>query len=296
MNLIGGSTKWVLFLSASHDPEPRHVQDLAFGLMCLESAGVKIADIEVYVDGADRVSIGNFLQSGTTSGIKVKYSKDFFHDQANNKHENLVMFVTGHGSPEGLDASPVITPYDLLNALKSSPNLQQAVVYLGQCYAGIFNYINAGRNATTNGVTDPDVILMGATNLYESLSLPTTETLLSGPQTWPANIFLLFVFKWFAKPVDIDGDKKFTIMDSYKYAGTYSNSANKEIKAQLFPLTHQLLKKWEHAQTADATNSTPATKVALQAAHTLYLRHLETMYVHQECWILNAHPAQRIAR
>ncbi|RQS89739.1 hypothetical protein DF035_35740 [Burkholderia contaminans] len=281
MSLIGGNTRWVLFLPSHTDAEPRHVQDLAFGVMCLEQAGINIANIDIYVDGADRVSIDNFIKSGTASPITVKQSKDFFADQAKNTHDNLVMFVTGHGSLDGLDAAPPISPHGLLDSIKSSPNLKRAVVYLGQCYAGIFNYIGAGSKPRANGESDPDVVFIGATNLHESLSHYTSETLLTGPQNWPANLFLLFTFKWFLNPIDVDGDGKHTIIDSYKFAGAISNLANKQVKVQAFPETHELQKKWAAAKDAYDHNASPATLANLDAASTLYKKHLGIMYVHQ---------------
>lgn len=295
MSLIGGSTKWVLFLSARQDAEPRHVLDLAYGALCLERAGVSISDIAIYVDGADRVSIENFIKSGTNSSFVLKESKEFFVDQTNNAYENVVMFVTGHGGPDGIDAPQPITPYALLNCLKSSPNLQRAVVYLGQCYAGIFNYIGAGSKLKGDGGgSDPDVIFIGATNLHESLSSSTTETFLTGPVSWPANLFLLFAFKWFSNPVDVDGDGKVTIMDSYKYAGVYSNAVNKQRKAEGLAQSIDLQARWIAARDANQANPSPPTKLALEAAYTRYATHLAMLYVHQECWILNAIPSQRI--
>lgn len=294
MSLIGGNTRWVLFLPARADAETRHVQDLAFGVMCLEKAGVSIANIDIYVDGADRVSIENFIKSGTASPVTVKQSQDFFLDQAKNTHENLVMFITGHGGLEGLDAAPPITPYRLLNSIKSSPNLKRALVYLGQCYAGVFNYIGAGSKPKGAGQSDPEVILIGATNLHESLSHPTSEVLVTGLQNWPANLFLLLAFKWFSNPLDVDGDGKITVIDSYKFAGVVSNMVNKQLKVQAFPKTLALQKNWLDAKETDDKNSTPSTQASLDAAHTLYKNHLELQYVHQECWILNAIPAQQI--
>lgn len=296
MSLIAGSTRWVLFLAAHGDAEHRHIQDLAFGLMCLEQAGVSIADIAIYIDGTDRVSIDNFLKSGTTAAINVKRSQDFFTDQANNTHENLVMFVTGHGGLGGLDSAIPITPFVLLNAIKSSPHLKQAVVYLGQCYAGIFNYIGAGSRPLQGGAHDPNVVFIGATNLNESLSSSTFEMLLTGPQQWPANVFLLFAFKWFLNPIDVDGDGRYTIIDSYKFAGALTNSANKEIRARVFPQTHALQQDWQTAKEAHEHTGSPTTQANLDAAATLYMKHLEVMYVHQECWILNAIPSQQIER
>lgn len=294
MSLIGGNTKWVLFLSANGDAEPRHIQDLAFGVFCLESAGVRIVDIAIYVDGSDRVSIENFVRNGTSSQFVVKESKDFFDDQANNTHENVVMFVTGHGDLAGITAAPPITPYGLLTCLKSSPHLQHAVVYLGQCYAGIFNYIGAGSQRNPQGVPDPEVIFIGATNLHQSLSSSTTENLVSGPQFWPANLFLLFAFKWFSNPVDVDGDGKLTIMDSYKYAGVWTNAVHKSAKAAGLARSVDLLANWMNARSAHAANPSPATQVAEEAAFTTYEKQLALLHTHQECWILNAIPSQRV--
>jgi hypothetical protein len=290
MSLIRGSTKWVLFLSANTDAETRHVLDLAYGILCLERAGVSMADIAIYIDGTDRVSIDNFIRSGTASAFVVKESKDFFVDQASNNHENVVMFVTGHGGPDGIDAATPITPYALLNCLKSSPKLKTAVIYLGQCYAGIFNYIGAGSKQPG----DPDVIFIGATNLHESLSSSTQETFLTGPLSWPANLFLLFAFKWFSSPVDVDGDGKFTITDSYKYAGVYSNAANKNKKAAGLAISVDLQAKWIAARDANLANPSLTAKLAEDAEFTRYAAHLAVLYVHQECWILNAIPSQRI--
>ncbi|CRM74387.1 hypothetical protein [Pseudomonas sp. 24 E 13] len=294
MSLIGGSTKWVLFLSSNGDAEPRHIFDLAYGVLCLERAGVSMANIAIYIDGADRVSIANFIRSGTASSFVVKESKDFFVDQLSNTHENLVMFVTGHGGPDGIDAVKPISPYVLLNCLKSSPSLKTAVVYLGQCYAGIFNYIGAGRKQLGNGVVDPDVIFIGATNLHESLSSSTQETFLTGPFAWPANLFLLFAFKWFSNPVDVDGDGKCTITDSYKYAGVFSNAANKNNKAAALAKSVDLQAQWMAARAVNKAAPSMTAGVAENAEFRRYASHLALLYVHQECWILNAIPSQHI--
>lgn len=294
MSLIGGSTKWVLFLAAQTEPESRHVTDVAYGILCLEKAGVSISDIAIYIDGSDRASIENFLRSGTASKFDLRESKDFFADQKNNTHENVVMFVTGHGGPRGIDAATPVTPHVLLNCLKSSPGLKHAVVYLGQCYAGIFNYIGAGSKKKDDGEADPEIIFLGATNLHESLSLHTTEDFLNGPVSWLANIFLLFSFKWLSSPVDIDGDGRFTIMDSYKYAGVCSNGANKEMKTSALVHSSDLQAKFVSAKNAYELDQNPLTELAFQAAYTNYSMKASLLYVHQECWILNAIPSQRI--
>lgn len=294
MALIGGNTKWVFFLSAAGAAESRHIMDIAFGILCLGQSGISVNDIEVYIDGKDRAFINQFISNGTGSAILIKESKDFFVDQKSNTYENVVMFITGHGGPNGLDATIPISPYALLDCLKFSPNLQKAVVYLGQCYAGIFNYIGAGKKLGLNGAADPEIIFIGATNLHSSLSSYTSENFLNGPISWVANLFLLFLFKWISNPIDVDGDGKFTIIDSYKYAGVYSNAQNKNLKVISLAQSHDLQEKWILAKKSYQASATPANKLAMDAAYKMYESVLNILYVHQECWILNAIPSQSI--
>lgn len=292
MSLKNEQTKWVLFLACSGEPETRHILDLAFGLHCLELAGIDPKDIFVYIDGQDRSSIWQWLSTGTKNNYTVKQSKDFFADQTNNTHHNLVMFVTGHGGISGIDAQTPISPYMLLKCIKESPSLIKAVLYLGQCQAGIFNYIGAGKNFAPPGGSAPDVIIVGATNLHDSLSSATQEQLANNPVNWLANLFLLHVFKWISKPIDVDGDGRCTVIDSYKYAGAMANSLNRDIKIGSFVRSFDLHEKWKIASNDHANQGTLQTKIALKAATSQYETELGVRYTHQESWILNAVPAQ----
>ncbi|WP_145524639.1 hypothetical protein [Yersinia rohdei] len=294
MNLKTQKTKWVLFLSSSSMvPEFRHIMDLVFGLMCLERTGINNDDIFIYVDGPVQV-IEKLFSIGSQNAYNILPSERFFTDSAENTHENLVMFVTGHGSPKGIDALEDITPNKLVCALKGTPGLSNSIVYLGQCFAGLFNYVNAAR-----GKDGGDIIFVGATNLHESLSHPTSEEFLTGPIAWPANLFLLHIFKWISSPIDVDGDGKITVMDSYKYAGVHSNMHNKQFKTQNFIEMldqHQVYKDLDlivQAPTGDL-GIDMQNQINLDAAHNKYQNSLATHYVHQECWILNSYPAQRI--
>ncbi|CAM3958211.1 hypothetical protein CCOS865_02674 [Pseudomonas reidholzensis] len=290
MALLKGSTRWVLFLGAKGEPEQRHVLDLAFGLMCLESAGVAQTDLSIYVDGQDRASILQWISLGSINTHSVLSSSDFFADCALNTHENIVVFVSGHGSHAGIDAPVTITPHALLQSIKQSPRLKNAVIYLGQCFAGIFNYMPVSR--TRPG--DVEAIFIGATNLYESLSSSTTERLVGGDASWCANLFLLGVFKWLMDAVDVDGDGRCTVMDSYKYAGVHSNAMNKKIKKSLFVRSFEMHEKWEAARQESIDKPSLAARVALKAIQKSYSSELDLRYVHQECWILNSLPAQRL--
>lgn len=294
MSLINGSTRWVLFLASSGEPEDRHILDLAFGLHCLEVAGIAPANIAIYIDGVDRKLISQLVGSGSPNSYTVKASSDFFNDQQQNTYENLVMFITGHGSIHGIDAPNPIRPYPLLKAVKDSPNLGQAVLYLGQCHAGIFNYIGAGRAAVDTRKSDPNVIIIGATSLHESVSASTTEQVGQSPLTWHANVFLLHLFKWISSPKDVDGDGKTTVIDSFKYAGAMANSANKSMKITTFHQSIDLRTRFTAAEQFHQTQQTIASETALRAARTNYLSVMDVWHVHQESWILNAIPAQAI--
>lgn len=294
MSLIKGSTRWVLFLAASGEPETRHIIDLAFGLHCLETAGVAQADIAIYIDGSDRQIISQLIGSGTSNTYSIKTSSDFFSDQQQNKHENLVMFVTGHGSIKGIDAPNPIRPHPLLKTVKDSPHLVQAVLYLGQCHAGIFNYIGAGRAVASDSRVEPNVIIIGATSLHESVSASTNEQLGSSPLSWSANVFLLHLFKWISAPIDVDGDGKTTVIDSFKYAGAMANGANKSVKIRTFHQSFDLRTKFTAAEQTHQALKTLTSEIALQAAWTQYINVMNVGHIHQESWILNAIPAQAI--
>lgn len=297
VRLLNNNTKWVLFLASNGEPEHRFLFDLAFGVYCLESRGISSDDIFIYVDGVDRNVISNLISTGTVHPYNIRSTSDFFLDSAVNTHENLVMFITGHGSIYGIDAVDPIKPYNLLDTIKNTPVLSRAIIYLGQCYAGVFNYIGAGRRVhnAERARNNPDVILIGATNLHESLSLSTTEELLAGNNiTWFANIFLLHVFKWMSNPVDIDGDTHLTIMDSYKYAGALSNSANKGFKVGTFFNSIKFHGEYIAALEVQTNSPSPQAALELKAAETKYVNELGLHLVHQECWILNSIPSQSI--
>lgn len=291
------NTKWILFLGSSSEPENRHIFDIAYGLMCLEASGVDENGIEIYIDGSNRGNIDKLVHTGSSNKFVIKKTEDFFADKDKNTHENVVIFVSGHGSHFGIDASITVTPHKLLRRIKETPNLKHAVAFLGQCYAGTFNYTSAGRGS--NG--DVEVIFIGATSLHPSLSIRTTEQLKNGQDLpWIANVFLLFVFKWFQNPVDIDGDGKNTVMDCYKYAGCMANNLNKAGRRSTFE--QSLTARGKYMQAAAATQTARAAADPLlgmkelqeAAAEQQYNQSFDLYHIHQECWILNSVPAQRI--
>lgn len=295
---IKRNTKWVLFLSSEHDnAEDRHIFDLAYFLYSIECAGIQNQDIFIYVDGQDRAKISGVISQASSYQHNILPTSEFFDNKDENTHENMIFFVSGHGGPLGISSQPdPVTPFRLLECIKTTPNLTHAVVYLGQCFAGVFNYISAGRgrHQVLGNPDSVDIVFIGATNLNESISSSTTETFLNGDFTWVANVFLLHISKWFRMPFDIDGDGSTTIMDSYKFAGSMSNHENKnnKVKSCIAGITmQQALFKAHEEYNQDTTNVLNEAK--LDSAYAKYSNYLSVNYVHQESWILNSISAQK---
>lgn len=305
MQLKNNNTKWVLFLGSESESENRHIFDLVFGVYALESAGIQPQDVEIYIDGANRANIEVLFSMGTINRYNIRPSQDFFTSVAENSHRNMVLFVTGHGSPFGIVAPQTITPFKLLSRIKNTPGLERAVVFLGQCFAGIFNYIGAGRGF---GSKEPDVVFIGATSLHPSISRGTSELMRQGNSVpWVANVFLLFVFKWFQSPVDVDGDSKFSIMDCYKFAGSWANIFNKVRQNSNFDSLIEARERYiqsdashkAHVAQSPGIDPMHATKAqflafSLDTHKKAYILEREIYHTHQECWILNSIPAQQI--
>ncbi|WP_368766737.1 hypothetical protein [Enterobacter hormaechei] len=295
MSLRSQRTQWVMFLPCTKPTDLlRHVMDLVYGVYCLEQAGVDPQHIHIYIDSCGQNTDSSFSEASVYP-YQSKPTAEFFSDLNQNTYENLVMFVTGHGGLFGLDADPPISPSRIITALKATPNLQTAVLYLGQCFAGTFNFVNAGKGEGEN----LEIILAGATNLQESLSLSTSQQFLNQRLPWLANVFLLNVFNWFLEPKDIDGDGKVTIMDSYKFAGILTNLINKQGKNGGFVMIMDMLQDYRDARDlAGIDTGDPqvnmANKVNSEAKYRQCIQQLGLHHIHQECWILNSRPAQKL--
>ena len=204
------------------------------------------------------------------------------------KSDSAIIIVTGHGSAKGIPilSTGRISPKSIADSLRSISNLKIGIVVLGQCYAGIYNYIDASTN--------PNLIVIGATNLHNSLSAPLTPRnpiLYQNKKifdNWNANFFIYFFMDWILKPVDIDGDNKFTIMDAYKYAGFKSNQKLEEIKIDHSKKIKNLLFKDEEIK----QKPSPSDKLETEASDKKLEEELKILYLHQEPWILNANTAR----
>jgi hypothetical protein len=296
MGLLNNHTRWIFLLPASPEAEERHIYDVAYGVFCLEKKGIEPEDITIIIDG-DKDRIMALLQIASTNQYQIYNSSDLNVILQSNTHDNIIFFVTGHGSINGLASNPPIKPYQFLRAIRTAPNLRYAVIYLGQCYAGIFNYMIV-KNFSQKGKTqtkEAPVVIIGATNLYESISTETTEMFNNSKKSWNANMFLLNLFQWILAPIDVDGDSKYTVMDSYKCAGINTNDLYKRIKLTDNIRTRnisfdidRLIIDCEKLKSNNKIKEYNIKNLQLCALKKIYEDSLNMRFNHQEPWILNA--------
>jgi hypothetical protein len=301
MGLLADSSHWIFLLPASPEAEERHIYDIAYGVFCLEKKGINPENITIMIDG-DKKRITALMQIASANQYQIYNSSDLNTILQNNTYGNIILFVTGHGSINGLASNPPIKPHPFLHSIRTAPNLKYGVVYLGQCYAGIFNYMPV-RNVSKKGRTpiEAPLVIIGATNLFESISTKTTETFTRSQNSWSANMFLLNLFQWILNPIDVDGDNKYTIMDSYKCAGINTNDLYKRIKLvdnirtrNLSSKIDKLIIECEALKSSANIQEYGKKQLQLRALQNIYEDSLNIRFNHQEPWILNATLAQKM--
>jgi len=318
MSLRSSKTTLWLFLLGSHNGkvEERFAFDIAYGVYSLEKASVDTKNIKVLVDkSGEQVIHSVFSRTGLSSRPIIETTELPAVLKEHQNHTDLVIFVTGHGSTDCIIAKTPIRPYNMLQMIKSATNFQRAILYLGQCFAGIFNFLPVDRTkAQIAANTGCEIIVIGAANLSPSVSFLTTEDFGVEKFPWRANVFLLGLFSWIQNPKDIDGDNKCTIMDSYKAAGSFANNFFSQACASLLgeKLSSLIeIKKDKGAFVLDKKAALEELRRAKIAPTPEFLKELmeasaivESMATinneisilvnRQEAWILNARPAQHI--
>jgi hypothetical protein len=273
-------TCWV-FISDSN--EPRHLHDIAFAVNVLEDRGVSLGDVHVFTD--HHAPTPHLAPFGVTQIYPLTRLKAVFATLSG--YEIAFVVVTGHGCLEGIGAAQVvISPHELLASVRSMPGISVGVVLLCQCFAGMFNLLDAK--------TKPELVLIGATNLNSSLSVsfraPMRKT--DGSTVvmpWLANLFMVEWFSWLKQPTDIDGDGSLTLLDAYKYAGAKSNAELVGLKSTLYIDATRL-----YARVVEIQRTQPFDQLAMDAAIAKLQSTLETLHLHQEPWLLHANLAREI--
>lgn len=191
--------------------------------------------------------------------------------------DNLIILADCHGSLFGIDSPQPIGSYALTEAIKNNKSVMNVIVLFGQCFSGIYNGVDLRDD-------DKNIVYIGATGFDSSFSykLPTT--------TWFTNISLMAFRNWIIKPIDIDGDGAFTVMDLYKYIAWFTTSIVHELEkiyTSLFidaKVKQELAKKFQE-KSPDMMEQLKKEAVEVLGNYTI---------PHQVPWILNAFSAQRI--
>lgn len=220
MGLIKENTCWLFILPSTSNAEQRHVFDIAFGVHVLLDKKVSLENIVLLIDGCSAALLeSTFSVMNVTVPQRVFDTSYYYQLLKENHYENIVIFVTGHGSINGIDSVAPIKPYNFYNALKTAPHLKNSVIYFGQCEDGVYNYISLKTDFQEfNG---SKIVAIGASGLHNSLSSST----IIQDGVWSANVFLARLFSWIQNPVDVDGDGQYSVIDSYKFAtiSTYND-------------------------------------------------------------------------
>lgn len=193
--------------------------------------------------------------------------------------ENLFVISCCHGSIDGIDSVTPIKPFTLNQSIKNNQYAKNIIVFLGQCFAGIFNFIDV-RDENKN------IVYIGATNIDTSLSFKMNGC------GWVANISVLAFFQWIKKPLDIDGDGKCSISDLYKYVSYFTNSVTKDIeKIQNYHLVDASVKLKLEEEQAKSSGKQLISQITKDAAEIIR----NYIVPHQNTWILNAIAASNVS-
>lgn len=294
------------WIFVSGETEARHVHDIILGIDSLRKIGVPDTQIYVFADHPQlSLEIEPFFKSTTNIFATIDFASELPKIKCK---DYAFVITTGHGFEGGIPTnSQHISPKVFIDSIRQISGLQVGIAIVGQCYGGIFNYLDAA--------SDPKLVLMGATNLNLSLSLPISITPpISGfvvekddqgldikrdltLDNWSANIFLYFFFEWLRKPQDIDGDGDRTIMDAFKYAGSKSNDRLRADKGEIYILV-DLMKSEQLYRLAQVKKAGQAgfaqALLEIDASQKVLDSQLEILYLHQEPWILHANLARSI--
>jgi hypothetical protein len=291
LNLLEPDTIW-LFLSGSD--EERFLDDVSFGVECLVHRGVLASNVLLFVDQPTPLSIISSHQY--LGGMEVFRTSEIVGKISQKSPAKLVVIVTGHGSEVGIDALPPISPFSLIECLKNIKGLTYGLVVLGQCYAGVFNFLEVKKiDPVSRKVVAPEICVVGATDLATSISafvdVSSNSTLQAFrcAHQWSANLFLLYFMWCVAEPFDIDGDSRNTIIDAYKLAGIRTNGELLGHKKEAFLAFSDAIA----TSTVSKLTQDPSTiSLLVSKAKQDLAMACETILVNQNPWVLNANLAR----
>ena len=162
MNLFSSNTLWVFI---SGNDESRFIGDIRFGLTVLKSKGINDENIRIFIDGEQNLIHARFGEElGSNEVLSISLLEEELIKDA---YKNVVLFTTGHGNEFGLDGNNPVSPHELLRIVRAIPNLERGLFVIGQCYAGIFNYVEAKPAKNKTGA---EFCILGSAGFSPSLS------------------------------------------------------------------------------------------------------------------------------
>lgn len=289
------NTFWV-FISDS--TESRHVYDVIHAVSVLYKKGVSDKDIRYFTD--DNQAVKYTSSFGCPDPLPIASLDSEL--KATEGYKNLFIIVGGHGGAEGVGHPVKISPYYLTVLSRSAPGVEFVSIVLAQCFAGVFNFIDAR--------SEPPIVMLGAANLGSSLSIPINFPLVSTSGSsitgWAANSFMFHLFRWLLTPKDIDGDGRVSLLDAYKASGSSASvdiiaaKPNTFLESQTTAVELQAVRTRLQKEADDAANQMrspnydPADLLSYQALNTKLSQMVGLLHVSQEPWLLHADLARKV--
>ena len=273
---IRSNTIFLFITTSSNNIEDRFLYDTEYCIKNILAKGVKLANIIVATDA-------NFdlvcAKCPAISGVNFITSQQVTSTIEQLNSDNLIVVANCHGSIQGIDAQNAILPHAITEALKNNQSFQNILVFFGQCYAGIYNWVDIRHDHR-------NIVYIGATGFNTSLSCELKNT------TWCANISVMAFLNWVLNPIDIDGDGCQTVMDLFKYIAYVTNSVTHEIEKQQ---TTRLIDKIAEFKLLDMLKQQGDTSEEMKQLEKAAVEALKNYSVpHQDPWLLNAFSAQQI--
>ena len=272
---IRSNTIFLFITTSSNNIEDRFLYDTEYCIKNILAKGVSLANIIVATDTNFNLvcakcpslrGVGFITSQQVTSAI----------EQLNG--DNLIVIADCHGSIQGIDAQNAILPHYITEALKNNQSFQNILVLFGQCYAGIYNWVDI-RHEHKN------IVYIGATGFDTSLSCRLNNI------SWCANVSVIAFLDWMLNPKDIDGDGSLTVMDLYKYIAWFTNTVTDNIEKIQTSLLIDKKVEIRLAMLKEQGDTSAEMKRLEKAA----VEALENYIVpHQTPWLLNAITAQQI--
>lgn len=281
------NTLWVIVQSTVRKDFSRHVSDAVFSVHTLRKLGVPKDNILVFTNDNLIVATASTLDDHNVESHVFPLSQIAnVLSSFKGSVETSIMVVGGHGSLRGIHVAGnhFITPTDLLSSLRSVPRIKYGALILCQCYAGIFNYVNARQT--------PELFVMAGTNLKLSLSLniQLQNPLKSKSGTndiarWNANPFQYYFFQWLSRPFDVDGNGHCNIIDAYKFSSSLTNEKTIETKGRLqVVLANEIA---EHRKLSNKWIKTKKVKENIKELEDFINNVPQNLYNVESPWLLN---------